>query len=322
MDIPKYIEQIKKTFGITNDYVLAKKLKVSQPEANWFRRGKKTPNPTTCIRIANLLEKNPVELLIVAQKDRASSGEKSHWAMALSAVDVMMNVPERPRYFPEKVEAIGQEIRQLESQMLSYQGTVAHNEASQMMHSVKSSVDSIMERWQVWKRDGSLFPNYLLANQAAIQRGVTIRRAFILSRAQIKDESQVTEFRQVLHDQRRTGISTFFAFREELEPSLTFQRLASDFKKLGVNGDINAALFDDEILIFSRSYVERSLGIHGTPIPVTMVDQLDITWNPDHLRELNPSPIFETRYVFEYRSERSFNTQLNRFKRAQTRSKK
>jgi len=322
MEIPKYIQRIKKKYEITNDYTLAKKLKVSQPEANWFRRGKKTPNPTVCIRMANLLDKNPVELLIVAQKDKAPPDEKSHWGMALSAVDIMMNVPEHPRYIPEKIEAIGQEIRQLESQMLSYEGTVAHNEASQIIDTVKSSVESIMERWQVWKRDGSLFPNYLLANQAAIQRGVKIRRAFILSRSQVKDESQVTDFRQVLNDQRRAGISTFFAFREELEPSLTFQRLASDFKKLGVTGDINAALFDNEILIFSRSYIERSLGINGVPISFMMIDQLDITWNPDHLRELNPSPIFETRYVFEFLGERSFKTQLDRFKRTFSRSKK
>ncbi len=149
MEIPKFIEQIKKQYGITNDYVLAKKLKVSQPEAHWFRRGKKVPNATVCIRIANLLKKNPIELLIVAQKDRAAPEEKSHWAMALSAVDVMLNVPERPRYIPQKVEAIGQELRQLESQMLSYEGTIAHNELAQVMKTTEESVDSIMERWEV-----------------------------------------------------------------------------------------------------------------------------------------------------------------------------
>ena len=210
MEIPKYIEQIKKKCGITNDYALAKKLKISQPEANWFRRGLKVPNTTVCIRMANLLDKNPVELLIVAQKDKATPEEKSHWAMALSAVDVMLNVPQRPRYIPQKVEAIGQELRQLESQMLSYEGTIAHNEASQLIKAANSSVDSIMERWQVWKRDGSLFPNYLLANQAAVQRGVKIRRVFILNRSQIKDEAQLTEFLQVLNDQRRGGITVFF----------------------------------------------------------------------------------------------------------------
>lgn len=322
MEIPKYIQHIKKKYEITNDYALAKKLKVSQPEANWFRRGKKTPNPTVCIRMANLLEKNPVELLIVAQKDKAPPDEKSHWAMALSAVDVMINVPQRPRYIPQKVKAIGLELRHLESQMLSYEGTIAHNEAVQLIKTVQNSVDSLMERWQIWKRNGSLFPNYLLANQAAVQRGVKIRRVFVLNQAQVKDTAQTADFLQVLDDQRRAGISVHFAFREELGSTLTFQRLASEFKKYGVHVDINAALFDNEIMIFSKAYVDRLLGINGVPLPITMIDQLNITWNPDHLRELNPNPLFETRYVFEFRGERSFKTQLDRFKRTLPRSKK
>lgn len=322
MEIPKYINQVKKRYNITNDYALAKKLKVSQPEANWFRRGKKTPNPTVCTRIANLLEKNPVELLIVAQKDRAAPDEKSHWAMALTAVDVLINVPQRPRYIPQKVKAIGQELRQLESQMITYEGTIAQTEASHLLATVQTSVDSIMERWQVWKRDGSLFPNYLLANQAAVQRGVRIRRVFILNQSQLKDDAQIQDFIQVLNDQRRAGIMVYFAFREEIGATLTFQRFILEFKKLGVTSEINGALFDDEILIFSPSYVDRPLGVNGMSIPITLIDQLHISWNQDHLRELNPSPLFETRYVYEYKGERSFRTHLTRFKRSQSRSKK
>jgi len=321
-EIPKFIEQIKKKYGITNDYALAKKLKVSQPEANWFRRGKKIPNTTICIRIANLLEKNPVELLIVAQKDRAAPEEKSHWAMALSAVDVMINVPEHPRYIPRKVEVIGQELRQLESQMLSYEGTIAYNETAQVMKTTEKSVDSIMERWEVWKREGSLFPNFLLANQAAVQRKVKIRRVFILSQSQIKDESQIVNFLQILNDQRRAGISAFYGFREELGATLIFQRLVAEFKKHGITDKINAAIFDNEILIFSRSYTNQLLGVNGVPSPITMLDQLDITWNPDQLRDLSPSALFETRYIYDYRGERTFYTQLSKFKRAHSRGKK
>ena len=322
MEIPKYINQIKKRYNITNDYALAKKLKVSQPEANWFRRGKKTPNPAVCTRIAHLLEKNPVELLIVAQKDRAAPEEKSHWAMALTAVDVMINVPKRPRYIPQKVEAIGQELRQLESQMITYEGTIAQNEAGHLLATVQTSVDSIMERWQVWKRDGSLFPNYLLANQAAVQRGVKIRRVFILQEAELKDDAQIQDFINVLNDQRRAGIAVYFAFREEIGSTLIFQRFLAEFTKLGVTGEINGAIFDNEILIFSRSYIERPLGITGVPIPITLIDRLHISWNQDHLRELNPSPLFETRFVYEYKGEGSFHTRLKRFKRARSGSKR
>jgi len=316
MDIPTYIEQIKKTYGITNDYALAKKLKVSQPEANWFRRGKKVPNATTCIRMANLLKKNPVEILIVAQKDRAAPEEKSHWAMALSAVDVMKHVPQRPRYIPQKVEAIGQELRQLESQMLSYEGTIAQNEAIQLLKTVETTIDSMMERWQIWKRDGPLFPSYLLGNQAAVQRGVTVRRMFIFSREQMTDESVIHDGLQVLDDQRRAGISAFFGFREQLASTLTYQRLVAEFRALGVKAEINAALFDNEILIFSRSYTTRDFGMNSGSIPITVIDQLNISWKPEHLRDLNPCPLFETRYVFEYQGERPFKAQIGRFLRA------
>lgn len=315
MDIPKYIEQIKKTYGITNDYALAKKLKVSQPEANWFRRGKKVPNATICIRMANLLKKNPVELLIVAQKDRAAPDEKSHWAMALSAVDVMLHVPQRPKYIPQKVEAIGLELRQLESQMLSYEGTIAQNEANHLFKTVETSIDSMMELWQIWKRDGPLFPNYLLNNQAAVQRGVKIRRVFIFKREHMTDESLVADCLQILDDQRRAGISAFFGFREQLASTLTYQRLVAGFRDHGVKEEINAALFDNEILIFSGSYATRFLGSNSAAIPITLLDHLNISWKPDHLHDLNPRPLFETRYVFEYRGERPFKTRLARFLR-------
>lgn len=312
--IPKYIHQIKQKYRIANDYALAKKLKVSQPEANWFRRGKKVPNTSVCIRMANLLEKSPVEILILAQKDRAAPEEKSHWDMALTAVDVMVNVPKHPRYIPKKVEAIGQELRQLESQMLTYEGTLAYNEALALIGTVELSVDSIMERWQIWKRDGSLFPNYLMANQSAVRRGVKIRRVFILRQSQMRDETQLTDFVQVLNDQRRAGISVFFAFGEELEQTLIFQRLVEEYQKHDVRSEINAALFDGEVLIFSRSYADRHLGVNGVPIPISMIEQLDITWNRDHLRDLNPSPLFETRCVTEYRGERSFKKHVDRFR--------
>ncbi|RMH36361.1 MAG: XRE family transcriptional regulator [Nitrospirae bacterium] len=312
VEIPKYIERIKQQYGITNDYALAKKLKVSQPEANWFRRGKKTPNPSVCIRMANLLGKNPIELLIVAQKDRATPDAKNHWAVALSAVDLVMNVPERPRYLPHKVEAIGQELRQLESQMLSYHGTIAHSEATHLMKTVERSIDSMMERWQVWKRDGSLFPNYLLANQDAVKRGVTIRRVFIFDHAQLASQADLADCLQVLNDQRRAGVTVFFAFREELADTLTFQRLIAAYRAQGVTQEINAAIFDDEVLIYSRGYREQPFGLNGSPTAVPMIDRLDITWNPDHLHTLTPTPLFETRYVHPFRGDRSFLTKFQR----------
>ena len=148
-----------------------------------------------------------------------------------------------PRYIPQKVEDIGHDLRQLESQMLSYEGNIAYTEMDRILRGTESSIDSIMERWKVWKRDGPLFPNYLMGNQFAIKRGVKIRRLFIFKKAQLTKEEQIAEALQVLNDQKLVGVSLFFAFREELDQTLTFQRLAAEYKKQGVKGQINTALF-------------------------------------------------------------------------------
>jgi hypothetical protein len=120
-----------------------------------------------------------------------------------------------------------------------------------------------------------------------------------------------------MDDQHRTGIKIFYAFREELERSPAFQRLEEDFKKHGAAQDLNAAMFDGEILLFSQSYSQIPLGVVGKPTSITMINQLLITWKPDAIRELNPAPLFDmTRYVFEYDGAKSFKAQLARFMRS------
>src|SRR5690349_1432275 len=91
---------------------------IAQPDANLIRRGLKIPKPEICMKIAKLLDKNPVELLLIAQKEKAPSSAKQYWTLALTAVDVMLHVPKTPRYIPRKVEAIGRELRQLETQKI------------------------------------------------------------------------------------------------------------------------------------------------------------------------------------------------------------
>ncbi|MGH7229761.1 MAG: hypothetical protein ACREJU_00155, partial [Nitrospiraceae bacterium] len=77
------------------------------------------------------------------------------------------------------------------------------------------------------------------------------------------------------------------------------------------------AMFDREILIFSQSYGQFQLGMVGKPTPITMINQLKITWKPDVIRDLDPAPLFDmTRYVFEYDGAKSFKAQLLRFRNA------
>jgi len=316
-DIPTYLEAIKKRFDLSSDYALAKKLGIAQPEANLMRRGLKIPKPELCIKIAKLLDKNPVELLLIAQKDKAPSSAKEYWTLALTAVDVMLHVPKSPKYIPRKVEAIGRELRQLETQTLTYEGAEANAEAVRLVQTAEQSIDAIMERWNIWKIGEALYPSYLLANQEAAKRGVIIRRLLVLTREQLQQEPVIADAIQVMDDQRRAGIKVFYAFREELARSPAFQRFEDDYKEQGAAPDMNAASFDGEILIFSKSYGQAQLGVVGTPTSITMINQLEITWKPELIRDLNPAPLFDmTRYVLEYAGAQAFTMELMRVKRS------
>ena len=282
-----------------------------------MRRGLKIPKPELCIKMAKLLNKNPVELLLIAQKDKAPSSAKEYWTLALTAVDVMLHVPKSPKYIPRKVEAIGRELRQLETQTLTYEGAEANAEAVRLVRTAEHSVDAIMERWNIWKKGEALYPNYLLANQEAAKRGVLIRRLLVLTREQMEQESVVADAIQVMDDQHRAGIKIFYAFREELERAPAFQRFEKDYKRQEAARDLNAAMFDREILIFSQSYGQVQLGVVGTPTAITMINQLEITWKPDLLRDLDPAPLFDmTRYVFEYGGPQVFKMELARVERS------
>src|SRR6476659_3234478 len=192
-EISAYLEAIKERYDLASDYALAKRLGIAQPDANLIRRGRKIPKPEICMKIAKLLDKNPVELLLIAQKAKAPSAAKQYWTLALTAVDVMLHVPKRPRYIPRKVEAIGRELRQLESQNLTYEGAAANAEAVRLVETAERSIDAIMERWNIWKRGEALYPSYLLANQAAAHRKVMIRRLLILTREQMQRGSLVSD---------------------------------------------------------------------------------------------------------------------------------
>lgn len=318
-EISTYLESIKERFDLSSDYALAKKLGIAQPDANLMRRGLKIPKPELCIKIAKLLNKNPVELLLIAQKDKAPSSAKEYWTLALTAIDVMLHVPKTPKYIPRKVEAIGRELRQLETQTLTYEGAEANAEAVRLVQTAEHSIDAIMERWNIWKKGEALYPNYLMANQEAAKRGVTIRRLLVLTREQMQQESAVADAIQVMEDQHRAGINIFYAFREELERAPAFQRFEEDYKSQGAAKDLNAAMFDREILIFSQSYGQAQLGVIGRPTSITMINQLEITWKAELLRDLNPAPLFDmTRYVFEYGGPQPFKVELARFKRSST----
>ncbi|MDT7043777.1 hypothetical protein [Candidatus Nitronereus thalassa] len=314
MECAKYVEQVKDRCGLRSDYALAKCLGITQPEANLIRRGRKIPNPDLCVRIAKLLGMNPVALLLLAQKDKAPKPVKPYWTMALTAVDVMSQVPKRPRYLPKKIEAIGLELRQLANQELCFDGALAHAEAVRLMETTQHSVDSVMERWHLWRKGEPFYPNYLLVNQGAVQRDVVIRRLLILTKRDLKEAKSIADSVQVLQDQKQAGVRVFYALREELENSVTFQRLVHAFSTYGGVDEINTALFDEELLLFSRGYQQVPLGLPKGGQSFTHIDQLHLTWKAEHLHHLNPLPLFEmTRFVSPFRGEVTFRRQITRW---------
>ena len=99
-EIAEYFELVKGRYGLSSDYTLAEKLGIAQPEANLMRRGLKIPKPELCIKIAKLLNKNPVELLLIAQKDKAPKQAKEYWTLAQTAVERHASRSEKPEIHP------------------------------------------------------------------------------------------------------------------------------------------------------------------------------------------------------------------------------
>src|SRR5207253_8132684 len=299
-EITRYIEELKDRYHLKSDYALAHKLGVTQPEANHLRRGLKVPKEELCIKIAKLLGKNPVELMLVAQKDRAPAEAKEYWTLARTAVDVMLHVPSHPRYLPRKVEAIGKELRQMEAHCLLYENGAAVNEPVRLMETAERTVDALMEYWNIWKQGEPLYPNYLLANLEAVRRGVAVRRLLVISAEQAASNDLMNDAVAGMEDQRQSGIQIFYAFREEMLKSVTYQRLVQAYKRHGSASEINAAMFDNEIMVMARAYERVPLGLTGGKL-ITRISQQEITWKPQVIEELNPAPLFDmTRYVREY----------------------
>ena len=203
----------------------------------------------------------------------------------------------------------------MEAHCLLYENGAAVTEPVRLMETVERTVDALMEYWNLWKQGEPLYPNYLLANLEAVRRGVTIRRLLVISAEQAASNDLMSDAVEVMEDQRRSGIQIFYAFREELLRSVTYQRLVHAFKRHGSATEINAAMFDNEIMVMARAYERVPLGLTGGKV-ITRISQQEITWKPQVIEELNPAPLFDmTRYVREYSAPKAFRADLARFRR-------
>ncbi len=102
---------------------------------------------------------------------------------------------------------------------------------------------------------------------------------------------------------------------EGLEQSVTFQCVTNSFTVYGGTDEINTALFDEELLLFSRGYQQVSLGWSKTRQSFTHIDQMPFTWKLEHLHHLNSLPVFDlTRCVSPFRGEQVFRRRITRWK--------
>src|SRR2546426_11244547 len=131
------------------------------------------------------------------------------------------------------------------------------------METVERTVDALMEYWNLWKQGEPLYPNYLLANKEAVHRGVTIRRLLVIAAEQAASNAIMDDAIQVMDDQRQSGIQIFYAFREELMKSVTYQRLIQAFKRHGSAGVINAGGVGKGVMGMGRGYGLVPRGVAG-----------------------------------------------------------
>src|SRR5437899_11916345 len=94
--------------------------------------------------------------------------------------------------------------------------------------------------------------------------------------------------------------------------SVTYQRLIQAFKRHGSAAEINAAVFDNEIMVMARAYERVPLGLRGGRV-ITRISQQEITWKPQVIEELSQAPMFDmTNYVREYVGPKVVNEELAR----------
>jgi hypothetical protein len=71
-------------------------------------------------------------------------------------------------------------------------------------------------------------------------------------------------------------------------------------------------------MVMARAYETVPLGLNGSPKMITRISQLEITWRPDAIEELNPAPLFDmTRYVREYTGRSDFMAEWKKFSEIQ-----
>lgn len=75
-----YLDDIKRTNGITSDYALAKTLGVNRSTVSGYRASRRAFDNATALKVAEILKINPIEVIAAASAEHAKTAEeKKTW---------------------------------------------------------------------------------------------------------------------------------------------------------------------------------------------------------------------------------------------------
>jgi predicted transcriptional regulator len=87
MKSKEYLDKAKVKLGIQSDYALAKALRVSQPAVINYRKGRSVMEDDVALKLARILELNPMEVIATANLERAKSDEmRAVWSEILEKI--------------------------------------------------------------------------------------------------------------------------------------------------------------------------------------------------------------------------------------------
>lgn len=89
MNTLEYLQAVKTRLGIQSDYALAKALGITQPTVSGYRAGRSRIDDDVALRIAEILGKNPLEVIAAANAERSKSPEmREKWTHLMEKFSV------------------------------------------------------------------------------------------------------------------------------------------------------------------------------------------------------------------------------------------
>lgn len=76
----EYLDEIKDRHGLPSDYAIAKKLGLTTQAISRYRHGQSYFDDDACIRVAEALDINPLEVIVSANRERAKNADvRARW---------------------------------------------------------------------------------------------------------------------------------------------------------------------------------------------------------------------------------------------------